>query len=784
MKTLIYAWRFLSRAKSYTFINLLGLSLSLACVIVLVRYIHRELSVDTNCVDRDGVYAVQVDINGNHYYGSFEVYQDSALIAPSQGSVRFRVFPLEDDHVVSDGHRFRCNAIATDSTFFRLFTYRTLQGKAMSGNPNSVVLTEHYARKLYGNSNPIGRLLRFSNGNDYVVTGVVALPENKTWMNFDMVLPNTSSNRWQRMPLDFYRFVPRTDMERLCEIGSRPRRINARVPDDLRQYTFRFVSVRECYWNNPNEGENTPLFLWGNREQLYIFIGICVMLLFTGLLNFVNLYMIYMLRRTREYGIRRVFGAGKYQMFLHILTENFLLIILAVWLAWTIVELTQSSVEKCFGISFSYSSFDGWLTLFIILFLPLIASLWPYWRFTHDMPSVSISSVGTVPRSVRSRMVLLFLQYMVTFLLVVLALYFNRQLDLLLHTDPGYRTEDILVANLIHESGDYAAYRDEDEWKAANEREKQIAEMVARCPDIDCWTVDGETLTSSDYAARFEGFEGQTAYINVWYATPDFFRLYDLHFVEGGLPDTDDGWDECYVVNRAGLKALGYESCSGATVVDKDGDAQVYPIVGVIDNYYDGRITSGIRPMVFIVSRYTSGHIFQMVVHPGRLPAVLDYLRKLEREVYGTEEFEYYMFADRVRQMYESDRQTAVLYNVFAFMAIMVSCLGLFGISLFDMRQRYREIAIRKVNGAGRKELYRLLFRKYLLILGAAFLMAVPLSCYMIGIYTEGLTVKAPLTAGMFLFAFAVVTVLTVGTLFWQVHKAARINPAEVMKSE
>ena len=164
------------------------------------------------------------------------MYQDSALIAPSQVSVRCRVFPLEDDHVVSSGHRFRCNAIATDSTFFRLFTYRTLQGKAMSGNPNSVVLTEHYARKLYGNSTPIGRLLRFSNGNDYVVTGVVALPENKTWMNFDMVLPNTSSNRWQRMPLDFYRFVPGTDMERLCEIGSRPRRINASVPDDLRQY--------------------------------------------------------------------------------------------------------------------------------------------------------------------------------------------------------------------------------------------------------------------------------------------------------------------------------------------------------------------------------------------------------------------------------------------------------------------------------------------------------------------------------------------------------------------
>lgn len=147
--------------------------------------------------------------------------------------------------------------------------------------------------------------------------------------------------------------------------------------------------------------------------------------------------------------------------------------------------------------------------------------------------------------------------------------------------------------------------------------------------------------------------------------------------------EADAGWEECYVVNRAGLKALGYESCSGATLVDMDGDAQVYPIVGVIDDYYDGRITSGVRPMVFIVSRSTSGNVFQMAVHPGRLPAVLDYLRKLEREAYGTEEFEYYMFSDRVGQMYESDRQTlhlfynnnrAMIYKLLTYKCLGVNC--------------------------------------------------------------------------------------------------------------
>ena len=121
---------------------------------------------------------------------------------------------------------------------------------------------------------------------------------------------------------------------------------------------------------------------------------------------------------------------------------------------------------------------------------------------------------------------------------------------------------------------------------------------------------------------------------------------------------------------------------------------------------------------------------------------------------------------------------------IFAFIAIAISCLGLFGISLFDIRQRYREIGIRKVNGAKIKDLYRLLFRKYVMVLVAAFVVAIPIAYYLITLYTQDFVVKAPIGIGIFIIALLVVSIISLGTLFWQVHKAANINPADVVKSE
>lgn len=185
-----------------------------------------------------------------------------------------------------------------------------------------------------------------------------------------------------------------------------------------------------------------------------------------------------------------------------------------------------------------------------------------------------------------------------------------------------------------------------------------------------------------------------------------------------------------------------------------------------------------------MVNKRLKGDLYQIACYPGRTQAVVDYLKGIQKKVYGTEDLEYSLLEDDVAKLYKNDRQIAIVYAIFACIGIVIICLGLFGISLFDIRQRYREIGIRKVNGAQIKDLYLLLGLKYLTILGGAFVVSVPLSWYVLYEYTKDFVVKAPVSIYIFLIALLIVSCISFGTLFWQIKKASSIDPAKVMKIE
>ena len=175
---------------------------------------------------------------------------------------------------------------------------------------------------------------------------------------------------------------------------------------------------------------------------------------------------------------------------------------------------------------------------------------------------------------------------------------------------------------------------------------------------------------------------------------------------------------------------------------------------------------------------------YQIAYTPGHLNELVDYIHEVQQDIFGSKDFDYTLLENDIKALYKEDRKVATIYTVFALIAIAISCLGLFGISLFDIRRRYREIGIRKVNGAKIKDLYRLLFRKYVVVLVAAFVVSIPIAYYLITLYTQDFVVKAPIGIGIFIIALLVVSIISLGTLFWQVHKAANINPADVVKSE
>ena len=789
MKTLKYSWRFLMRSKSYTIINLLGLACSLACSIILMRYIHRELTVDTHCIDREHVYAICTNTEGNRGLSGLKQYNyDTISIDNRFVEAMTTYIPLEKDYVISGTNRIPARCLVTDSVFFQLFHYPIVQGKLSLTTPQSALLTEKYARKIFGNENPIGKILRYSNGKDITIEGIVGEPECKTTINFDIILSSKLSQHWERMNTELYRFLPGTDINAINKTGSVPRYIND--PEyDTRTHTFSLISVKDIYWDGSLTDREPAMFLSGNRSHLIILSGVCLLLLLTGILNFINLYLVALLRRGKEYGLKKVFGVCGRTLFANIWIENTLLVLSALLVSWLIIEIMSAPTEYLFDTHFSYTAFDGWLSASILLLLPVITSIYPYIKYNYTSPILSIRSIGAQSHSKHFRMFFLGAQYIITFLLVVLSLYFNRQLGMLLSTKPGFRTKNIMNVNLVYESKDFSSYTYES-MQQRRQRVMQLDNELNACPFIELYEPSYENILTPTFGTNYLNNKGEKVFLNIHYATPAFFKLYDIKVIEGEIPDINkENRRTVFVVNKAALKALGYTSINGVGVIEENqkkanANASLQPIVAVVEDYFEGHLTSGIKPTIYPVGARFSGDLYQIAYTPGKKKEVIDFLRNLEYKLYGSEDFEYTFLEDDIKAMYTQDRQTATIYSIFASIAIIISSLGLLGISLFDIRQRYREIAIRKVNGASAKDLYRLLFRKYITVLIIAFVIAIPLACYLINTYTQDFAVRAPVSIDIFIISLLLVIIISLGTLAYQIQKAAHINPTQIMKTE
>ncbi|MBQ4055528.1 MAG: ABC transporter permease, partial [Bacteroidaceae bacterium] len=753
MKTLKYALRFLVRSKSYTLINLLGLAFSLACSIILMRYIHRELTVDTHCVDREKVYITKISMEGSEHIGGITGYKyDPVKLDKSQIEIQSHFNSLEDDYLLLNGHRFPSRTIVTDSAFFQLFHYPLLQGKVSLDKPTSVLLMKDFAKKLFGKTNPIGKTIQYSNGKELIVEGVLDQPSCKSSIQFDMVLSRHLSTQWERMVTELYRFLPSTDIETMNAVGSKPRYLN-NPQWDTRQFTFSFVPIQETYWHSEWQDQKT-MFLCGEKSHLYILSGVCLLLLLTGILNFVNIYLMCMLRRGKEYGLKKVYGANKSIMFLQIWLENLLLTASALLIAWFIIEVTQIPVSHLLNTQITYISFDCWLSLSILLLLPIITSIYPFVKYSVNSPIHSIQSIGWSSRSVRSRMVFLGIQYVLTFIITVCALYYNNQLSLMLNTNPGFQTQDIIAVKLIYSSQDYSEFN-EEKYQQENIRNKAIVEKLKGCPVIENIEPVWDKITERAYESNYITPKGEKVLLARRLVSPSFFKMFNIGLEEGAIPENNE--KRCYIVNRTGMKALQFSSLEDASLIEenryrRNKNTPYHPIIAIAKDHYGGHLSMGAQPTIYEVGKFGRESVY-IAYQEGRLQDLLEYLRGIMKEFYGTETVEYSILDEEVKAIYQEDRKIAGIYNIFAVIAIAVSCLGLFGISLFDIRQRYREIAIRKVNGAGLKDLYRLLFRKYLAVLGTSFVVAAPLAYYLIYRYTADFAVKAPISIGIFALA-------------------------------
>ena len=480
-------------------------------------------------------------------------------------------------------------------------------------------------------------------------------------------------------------------------------------------------------------------------------------------------------------------------LFAQIYTENFLLCAGALLLAGVVVEAGQPLLNRMAGDLIGYTAFDAWLMPGFLVLFPLLTSLYPYLRYNYRPPLVSLRTIGTSRQSVTVRMGFLFGQYLVTLLLLVLSVYFVRQLHQWLDTPPGFRMEDIVHVNLKFQSKNYLV--DEEQSKIERARMQEMADRMKACPYVNqALPVSKDGVLHQGFLSALTNDHGQQVELSTFFVSTGFFGLYGIPVLEGSV----EGEGYHMVLNRRAMELFGYQHREEAFVRSEsplwifvaadgkvvEGGTQLMPVTAVVEDYCNGHLSLGRKPMAFIVEENTGGDEWALSVVPGHERDLRDYLRQTVQEVYHGDDFSFTPLADQVAAIYDDDRRVAWVSTAFALIAIVVSCLGLLGVSLFDLRQRYREIAIRKVNGAKRGDLYRLLFRKYAVILGTAFVVSVPVAWYIVHRYTADFVVRLPLSPWIFLVALAVVALLSLGTLWWQVRRAAGTNPVEALKRE
>ena len=816
MKTLTYAARIVTRMKAYSIICVLGLVISLAGTATLVRYIHQELTVDHYLEDLDRTFWLTAYIGpqketfrlmDNRNWNRESHFVDPLNHPTVESYAPITVLPKGE--ITKENYSFSVRAIAVDSAFFQLMPREAVIGTTDGIAPTGVILSEELATRMFGKEDPIGRELTFG-GKNVTVGGVMKAPSTKVSFDFDVIVSETLQSEW----------IGTGNASLICLV-------RLHRPEDLETINaWQPVQKLSIFGNNEMKYQLFPLkdsythksalyhhgkemFPKGDPSGIYILVFVAVLLFSIGLLNYLNLYMVIMQKRGIEFGIKKVFGASRWAFFKQLYTENFLLSATTLMFVGMVIEITDKILVSVLDIPLHKNvTFDTLLYLSILFVFPFITMLYPYFRHVYSRPVSSIKGIRQGGGSPLSRSLFLTVQYVITFGLIVVSIYFAKQLHEVLNADLGFNTKNIIRCMLIPaENGDNVIHSME-EWEKEKERDKRNAALIVHtlnsCPDIIAWSPNDDLWDSTDYQARpiaqKAGTDEEFTEGNITGLSASDFSLFDIQVVEGRAWKEDDNWKEYnLIINESAKKAMGITDIHTDMIQTKNRiwyDGQTddnynppHRIVGVIKDIRTGHLSQAIQPMIYYC-KPVSGEYFhpgrQILVRyqPGKQQEVLKLLANLRNEVSGEGEFEYSFLENDIAKRYENDRRIVRIYLTFAALAIAVSCLGLFGLSLFEIRLRYREIALHKVHGAKVGDIVRLLLKRYLILLGVSALIAFPIAIFFIQKYMEGYAYRTPLSGWIFLLALLIVAFISGSVLFWQIHRAARINPAMVMKSE
>lgn len=773
------AWRNLLRHKSFSLINILGLSAGIAACIVIFLYVQYELTYDRHNTKADRIARVVTTL---HAPGSADM--EFGTSPYPLAAALTRDFPevissarLDPSPTVIKHNGELINETGfyeADQHVFSIFDYTFIEGTVSGAlqQPHSIVLTASTARKYFGSKPALGKTIICDN-EPVKVTGVIANPPGNSDIQFTALLYTDYSKKttWlDDFPVHtFILFNKRPDlksfehkMKRVANKYCQPELDKA----DAAGYSVSFAleSLSDVHFSK-GKLVDTPK---GNKQFNYIFSLLAVFILIIALLNYINLSTAKATERAKEVGVRKVNGARPFQLIRQFLFESFLLIAIAWTIAFGIVLLVlpyfNSLLQVQLGLSWQGSALFMLCIFVVTIFL---AGLYPAFILSRFRPVEILKGKWRYSnKGIFLRRMLTTAQFVITAALITGTIVIYNQVKYIENKDIGYAKDQVAS---IHIDNDSLTQRSVPSFI-------NILKGIPAVKGISAGS--GIRMEALSMATTFAGDKRREFMCNYYFIDKELLPLLQVRLKEGRNVSDSLSTDktEAFLVNEAFVAKMGWTSALGQPM---DGFGHKGKVVGVVKNFYYKSLHNVVEPLVMVYNTNPVGAVI-IKIQPKDLPLVA----RAWKEHYPDDPFTYTFLDEAYKAQYDKDRLTMKLFTYFTVLAILISCLGLYGLVSLMAVQRTKEIGIRKVLGASVQQLVSLLTRDFVKLIILASLIALPVAGIVMNQWLSAYAYHISLAWWMFLLPVVLIILIALAVIGQQVIKAALTNPVHALRNE
>jgi putative ABC transport system permease protein len=782
MMFFITAFRNFRRNLSYTFLNVFGLGLGIGACLLIFLVVRNELSYDNYHSKADRIY--RVTMNGLDFNPSVSFAVVPAMRAefPELEQVSQSFYQRSGMIKVGDKKYNEKNFFYADQAFLNTFDFQWLAGNpgsALAG-PNNMVLTESMARKYFGTQNPMGQVIRLDNQYDLTVTGLIKDQPANTHLPFlYLVSFETLKNDIDPVKRNFYSIEGGTayivlpekyNIEQLR--SSLPAFVKRRWGADIAKETRLLLQpLKEIHYDTRYSDRSTV-----SKNTYWALAAIGLFIILIAAINFINLSTAQASKRAKEVGVRKVLGAVRFQLIRQFLGETALLVVSALALGVVAAALFLSEAATWLDIRISSHALAGPVVISFMaglaLLLTLLAGLYPAFVQSAYKPAAAFKGIRIpIVRGFSLRKSLVVVQFVISQMLIIGTLVVAYQMDFFRNQDLGFDKEAVVSFPLPD-----------------NAKRHVVEQQLAAIPGVETISFSSGAPGYSNNFAPFSApdrgmFKADVTELK--FIDENYTKLFDIKVLAGEGIVRLEREDTLHrvVVNEALIHKLGIQDPEKAIGVRFKEIQKTVTIKGVIQDFQSESKHKERRPLIIGYHPFRFYNV-SVKLKPGTIVQTMGSIDKMWSSLFPEGLFEYEFLDDRIASFYQQEQKLYIAFRLFAGIAILIGCLGLYGLITYAAIQRTKEVGIRKVLGASMLRIVYLFCQEFIWLIVIAFCIAAPVAYYLMDSWLQNFAYHINIGTSVFIVAIAISFVIAGLTIAWQTVKAAVANPVKALRSE